>query len=935
MRATSQGWSDKHTEPTFSAIGWDRWRFRGLYSTGADGGLFWDCTDRVEPFTVVVEDCVGIGRAFGGGVASCLARPDEPITFRRCHLWALDWWGDTAGLYVRVENQTMPERPDVLVEDCTLVSPQCSLKAGNFGFTTYTHVKLNRCRLVTLNFSQPRGTPVDGIIQSVEHGKYLHVDLEDCTLMGYKVFGVRVNKDTEGDIAYTTKGSVRAYVQFEQAVPEGFHRLTHWPVEVFQTMLPPEPRNPRHVLTKEEVIRREMCELSPILWKNRLCYLECVRPGRGGGAEDHYLVLKDAGSGQQLAKFAVGYSLASALVHDDTLYVFASRFEADRGPWNDVTLFKSADLEHWDHKVVIEQEANEHLFNTSVCEGPDGFVMAYETSDTAYPQFTVKFARSSDLENWTKAPGAVFGTDRYTACPCIRYANGCYYMMYLERRTPRWFFETFIARSKDLETWELSPANPVLSPDAIDEGINTSDPEIIELDGKTHVYYAVGDQRTWMNIKRAVYPGSQQTFFESWFVHAGIEDTGTAAYRAAADAQAARHAWYNEAKFGMFIHWGLYAVPARNNKGPYVSWMMANEGIPAAEYEEYADQFKPAKFDPAKWMKIAREAGMRYVTFTSKHHEGFCMFDSALTDYDAVDRAAGRDFVRALIDAARAADMRICFYYSMLDWHHADFKANLPRYVDYMHAQVRELCSNYGHIDGIWFDGEWDYPAATWRAAELVESIRALQPNAAINDRLGKGERGVNPLCDFYTREQLHEIEKTTAFERKRPRPWEACMTIGTSWGYKKGDAPLKSAQELIRALVDVASRGGNMLLNVGPTADGEIPPELVSRLRDIGAWMAQNGEAVYGTYASPFESLPAGKCTTKDARLYIHLEKHPGAKLALPGLKNTIKRAWFLKTGAPIEFDDAAKNIALPDVLPDDPVTVVAIELDGAPVVE
>ncbi len=240
IRATSKGWSPKHTAATFSAIIWDRWIVRGLYVTGADAGLFWDCTNQIKPFTVIVEDCVGIGRAFGGGVASCLSRTKEPITFRRCYLCALDWWGDTAGAYVRVENPGMPDRPDICFEDCTMISPQCSVKGGNFGFKTSMRITLRRCRLVTLNFSQPHGTPTDGIVQSVQHGKYLHVGFEDCTLMGYKVFGVRVNKKTVGDIQYTTQGKVEAYVQYQQTVPKGFRRLARWPVEVFKALGPPD-----------------------------------------------------------------------------------------------------------------------------------------------------------------------------------------------------------------------------------------------------------------------------------------------------------------------------------------------------------------------------------------------------------------------------------------------------------------------------------------------------------------------------------------------------------------------------------------------------------------------------------------------------------------------------------------------------------------------
>ena len=518
IRAYSKGWSDEHTDLTFSAVVWDRWQLRHLYATGGDGGLFFDGTDRVEPFSVVVEDCVGIGRAFGGGVASVLSRTDEPITYRRCTLWALDWWGDTAAAYVRVENPTMPDRPDVVFEECTMAGPQCALKGGNFGFTTFVRVGLDRCRLVALNFSQPHGTPIDGAIQSVEQGKYLHVDLRDTTVMGYKVFGVQAHKETVGDLRYTTRGSVQAYVQFQQEVPEGFYRLQQWPVDVFRTIVPPEPPHHRPQLMGKEMVRRDMCELSGVVWQGRLCHMACVRPARGGSREEYYLELTDAETGATLARFAEGYGLASAHVHDGVFHAFASRYEHDN--WNDVTRFRSADLEHWEQQVVVHQE-NEHVFNSSVCEGPDGFVMAYESNDPSYPPFTIKFAESKDMEHWSKIPDALIGTDRYAACPCIRYANGYYYVLYLEHRAPRHYFETCITRSRDLRRWELSSANPVLRPEELDDGINASDPEMVEFGGKTYIYYAVGDQLTWMNIKRGIYPGSMARFCEAWYDQPG------------------------------------------------------------------------------------------------------------------------------------------------------------------------------------------------------------------------------------------------------------------------------------------------------------------------------------------------------------------------------------------------------------------------------
>ena len=267
IRANQKGWSKAHTDSTFSAIAWDRWLLRHLYVTGGDAGLFWDLTNQVKPFTIVVEDCVGIGRAFGGGVASCLARADEPMVFRRCQLGALDWWGDTAAAYVRVENPAMPDRPDIYFQDCTMTSPQCALKGGNFGFKTFMRIKLERCGLVALNFSQPQGTPIDGAIQSVEDGKYLHVDLEDTTVMGYKVFGVRVNKETAGAIGFTTAGDVKAYVQYQQDVPPGFHRLGRWPADLFQTIVPAAPAERSLPLVEKVPVRKNLCELAAIVWQ--------------------------------------------------------------------------------------------------------------------------------------------------------------------------------------------------------------------------------------------------------------------------------------------------------------------------------------------------------------------------------------------------------------------------------------------------------------------------------------------------------------------------------------------------------------------------------------------------------------------------------------------------------------------------------------------
>lgn len=524
IRSNTQGWSKEHTDETFSAVIWDRWKLSRLYATGSDAGLFWDNTNKVEPFTVIVEDCVSIGRAFGGGVASCLSRADEPITFRRTQMYALDWWGDTAGAYVRVENKTMPAQPDIIFEECTMASPQCAVKAGNFGFDTSMRIKLKNCTLVALNFSQPQGTPIDGAIQSVEQGKLLAVDLEDTTVMGYKVFGVRVNKETANEIQYTTTGSVQAYVQFQQEVPTGFHRLQQWPVDAFSMIAPPAQIAPDNGLRDVGLVQKDMCEMSPVVWQGKLMHLACVRPASGGAVDQYWLELRDAATNEPVAKFAEGYGLASCFVDGDTFYATASRF-ADEN-WNDVTLFSSKDLKTWEQRVIVTQE-NEHLFNSSLCKGPEGFVLAYESNTPDYPAFTVKLATSKDLQSWTKLPEATFGTNRYTACPEIHYSNGYYYVLYLESRKPRHYFETCVTRSADLKHWELSSANPVLSPQGLDEGVNASDPALVEFEGKTHVYFSVGDQLTWMNVKQGVFPGTADEFFARWYKQPGIVDHGS------------------------------------------------------------------------------------------------------------------------------------------------------------------------------------------------------------------------------------------------------------------------------------------------------------------------------------------------------------------------------------------------------------------------
>ncbi len=267
-------------------------------------------------------------------------------------------------------------------------------------------------------------------------------------------------------------------------------------------------------LTKEPAYLSEVCEAAPLVYNGRLLLLECIRPASGGTLEDYYITLRDVESGELKARFAEGHSLASAIVQGGEVYVFASRYE--NGLWNDVTLFRSSDLEHWSKQVVLRQEPTEHLFNTSVCAAGERFVMAYESDDPQYVPFTVKFAESPDLVQWTPIPEAIFGPERYAACPCLRYVDGQFYLLYLEHRTPAWWFETFLSRSRDLLRWEPSPRNPILAPEE-GEDINTSDPDLAEFEGKVYLYYSIGDQRTYAKLKRAVFPGTLREFFQWCF----------------------------------------------------------------------------------------------------------------------------------------------------------------------------------------------------------------------------------------------------------------------------------------------------------------------------------------------------------------------------------------------------------------------------------
>jgi alpha-L-fucosidase len=407
------------------------------------------------------------------------------------------------------------------------------------------------------------------------------------------------------------------------------------------------------------------------------------------------------------------------------------------------------------------------------------------------------------------------------------------------------------------------------------------------------------------------------------------------------EARQSRMKWWREARFGMFIHWGVYSVPAGTYKGKRIrgigEWIMNRARIPVKEYEKFAAQFDPVKFDADEWARIAAGAGMKYMVITSKHHDGFCLWDSKVSDYDIVDAAPfKRDILKELADACAKHKVRFCFYHSIMDWHHPDAKGErFPTYRDeYLKPQLRELLTGYGPIGVLWFDGEWIREWTEPQGRDLYDFCRGLQPGIIVNNRVGKGRKGMQGMSkgkeyagDFGTPEQQIPAKGLPGVD------WETCMTMNDTWGYKSYDHRWKPAPDLIRKLVDIASKGGNFLLNVGPTAEGLIPAPSVERLAAIGRWMTVNGESIYATTASPFGRLPWGRCTAKPGRLYLHVFNWPkDGMLAVPGIENEITGARLLAGGAELRVRGAEGKtlIELPSRAPDEVDSVVALDVVG-----
>ena len=386
--------------------------------------------------------------------------------------------------------------------------------------------------------------------------------------------------------------------------------------------------------------------------------------------------------------------------------------------------------------------------------------------------------------------------------------------------------------------------------------------------------------------------------------------------------RAQRMKWWHAARFGMFVHFGVYSTIGRHE------WVMEDEAWPIGPYTEHAKIFRPASNYPRAWAKLAKAAGMKYMVMTTKHHEGFCNFDTKLTDYCAPKQGPGRDLVREYVDAARAEGLRVGFYYSLMDWHHPDGarcatdEAARRRFVDYTHGLIREIMTNYGKVDVLWYDVAWPLDARGWESERMNEMVFKLQPEIIVNNR--------NKLeGDFATPEQ--EIVAS-----KDGRAWESCMTLNESWGYERADDNWKSSRTVIRNLISCVRGGGNYLLNIGPKPDGSVPEESVRVLTEVGKWMDTNGHTIFDSDLCQVGQSSYASFTRTGNTLYMHVHFWPGEYVAISGLRARVKSAHMIKGGAEVKFtqdDFQTKLTGLPEKALDWPVTTIALECESEPV--
>lgn len=403
------------------------------------------------------------------------------------------------------------------------------------------------------------------------------------------------------------------------------------------------------------------------------------------------------------------------------------------------------------------------------------------------------------------------------------------------------------------------------------------------------------------------------------------------------DPNHAARAWFQDAKFGMFIHWGVYSVPARGE------WVMEHEHIPVRDYEKFAPQFNPTRFSASEIVTLARRAGMKYITITSKHHDGFAMWATRRSPWNIVDATPYKqDPLKLMAEEAHRQGIKLFFYYSLLDWHSTDYwplgrtghfarrpsGGDFNRYLDYMDAQLTELLSQYGPIGGIWFDGMWDKPNADWRIERTYGLIHRLQPAALIGNN---HHRAPLPGEDFQMFEQDLPGHNSAGFNQANVSglPLETCETIDHSWGYTRDDKAFKTAPELIRYLVRAAGVNANFLLNIGPTEQGEVQPEFVERLEAMGDWLKTYGETIYGTRAGPISPRSWGVSTAKGRRIYVHILDWQERYLVLPPLAE-VKAAWAFDTHRKVDLKpiDGATLLTVPAAVVGTVDRIVVLEL-------
>jgi alpha-L-fucosidase len=412
-----------------------------------------------------------------------------------------------------------------------------------------------------------------------------------------------------------------------------------------------------------------------------------------------------------------------------------------------------------------------------------------------------------------------------------------------------------------------------------------------------------------------------------------------------------RMKWWTDARFGMFIHWGLYALPARHE------WVKNQERITNERYQKYFEMFNPDLYDPREWARMAKAAGMKYVVLTAKHHEGFCLFDSKFTDYKSTNTPYGKDLIKEYVEAFRAEGLKVGFYYSLIDWHHPDYTIDryhpqrvdsdtayarlnkgrdMSKYREYMKNQVRELLSNYGEISVIWFDfsfpGKNGKGRSDWDSENLIKLARSLQPGIIVDDRLDL--KDVEGGWDFVSPEQV-KVAKWPEYNGKKVA-WETCQTFSGSWGYYRDETSWKSPAQLLELLIESVSKGGNLLLNVGPTARGVFDFRAQDRLKSMGDWMKYNSRSIYGCTEAPAEySVPANSVLTynpNSKRLYVHLLAYPMDRLTLSNMADKVKYVQFLNDASEIKFttgsNESKNDIYLQLPIQKPPVEIPVIEI-------